>query len=472
MERLSENKGAFAIIYSSYLFGCMHSVIKPKLHLFTSQTSRKKLTMTCFPCGKIYSIRCRAVTLFLSVAFTLFVTLFYGESILKTLYLVPGSQSTSAIYGIMFDAGSTGSRIHVFTFVRTGGRQLKLTKEYFYQVKPGLSAYASDPKQGAHSIEKLLQKSKEIIPKERWESTPVSLKATAGLRMLPSNSSEQLLSEVGRLFTDSPFFLPGQSAVSIMDGPDEGLFAWITVNFLLGGLTRDSSGMFGTLDLGGGSTQITLNPVDPETLRDSPEGFSRHLNIAGRQFTLYTHSYLGLGLMAARTSILQLGNNGRDSNGEDMKLSPCIHSSYSEMWKFGGKSISIGGLSSYGFSACKEQAVRVISDSKVHKPVGIQSIEMYAFSYFSDRAVDMGLIDKEKGGTITVGDFINGATKVCSKKDDSLPYLCLDATYIAVLLKEGYGFTEDRKLTLRMKINDVEISWALGATLDLFEKMT
>ena len=37
---------------------------------------------------------------------------------------------------------------------------------------------------------------------------------------------------------------------------------------------------------------------------------------------------------------------------------------------------------------------------------------------------------------------------VCSKKDDSLPYLCLDATYIAVLLKEGYGFTEDRKLTV------------------------
>jgi len=40
--------------------------------------------------------------------------------------------------------------------------------------------------------------------------------------------------QVDKLFRDSPFFLPGQNAVNIMDGPDEGLFAWITVNFLLG----------------------------------------------------------------------------------------------------------------------------------------------------------------------------------------------------------------------------------------------
>ena len=50
--------------------------------------------------------------------------------------------------------------------------------------------------QGADSIKGLLKKSEEIIPKELWKVTPVSLKATAGLRMLPENSSKKLLEEV------------------------------------------------------------------------------------------------------------------------------------------------------------------------------------------------------------------------------------------------------------------------------------
>ena len=50
--------------------------------------------------------------------------------------------------------------------------------------------------QGADSIKGLLKKSEEIIPKELWKVTPVSLKATAGLRMLSENSSKKLLEEV------------------------------------------------------------------------------------------------------------------------------------------------------------------------------------------------------------------------------------------------------------------------------------
>jgi Golgi nucleoside diphosphatase len=42
---------------------------------------------------------------------------------------------------------------------------------------------------------------------------------------------------------------------------DEGLFAWFTVNFLLGVFSSGSlSASFAALDLGGGSTQITFTP--------------------------------------------------------------------------------------------------------------------------------------------------------------------------------------------------------------------
>ena len=34
------------------------------------------------------------------------------------------------------------------------------------------------------------------------------------------------------------------------------------------------------------------------------------------------------------------------------------------------------GLNSYGFSACREQAMRVISDSKVHKPGKLGKVEV------------------------------------------------------------------------------------------------
>lgn len=432
-----------------------------------------KLKMTSLSCGKIYSLRCRVVVLVFIILLVLYFLVNYGNiSFSKMFLLTMRAYSRSNIYGIMFDAGSTGSRIHVFTFVKAKDGQLDLTDEYFHQVKPGLSAYANDPKKGAHSIEELLFKSKEIIPEDHWKLTPISLKATAGLRLLPSNSSKQLLYEVESLFRDSPFLLPGKSMVDIMDGPDEGLFAWITVNFLLGGLKKGSSKLFGTLDLGGGSTQITLNPVDPVTLSNSPEGFSRPLNIAEHQFTLYTHSYLGLGLMAARTSILQSGKTVKESDEKEVKRSPCLHSGFTDQWKFGDQSFDVGGVSSYGFSACMEQVRSFILEAKVHKPAGIDSIEMYAFSYYYDRAVELGLIDKVNGGTITVGDFTRGAADACSKESQSSPYLCLDTTFIVALLKEGFGFAEDRKLTLQKKIHDIEISWALGATLDLFHKMT
>lgn len=59
------------------------------------------------------------------------------------------------------------------------------------------------------------------------------MKATAGLRLLPEKKADAILNEAKKLFRSSGFHVTDNS-VSIMDGVDEGLFSWFTVNFLLG----------------------------------------------------------------------------------------------------------------------------------------------------------------------------------------------------------------------------------------------
>jgi len=66
------------------------------------------------------------------------------------------------------------------------------------------------------------------------------LKATAGLRLLPADRAGALLDEAKNLLAASGFSL-AQDGVAILDGIDEGLFSWFTVNFLLGELRNIES---------------------------------------------------------------------------------------------------------------------------------------------------------------------------------------------------------------------------------------
>lgn len=71
------------------------------------------------------------------------------------------------------------------------------------------------------------------MPKALWRDTPLVLKATAGLRLLLPAQADNLLNAVRDVFLVSGFAVR-DDAVEIMDGVDEGIFSWFTVNFLLG----------------------------------------------------------------------------------------------------------------------------------------------------------------------------------------------------------------------------------------------
>jgi hypothetical protein len=49
---------------------------------------------------------------------------------------------------------------------------------------------------GAETVQGLLEVAKDSIPQSHWKRTPVVLKATAGLRLLPEKKAQALLFEV------------------------------------------------------------------------------------------------------------------------------------------------------------------------------------------------------------------------------------------------------------------------------------
>ncbi|ROJ78937.1 Ectonucleoside triphosphate diphosphohydrolase 6 [Anabarilius grahami] len=351
-------------------------------------------------------------------------------------------------YGIMFDAGSTGTRIHVFKFQMEPNEAPRLAHETFKAIKPGLSAYADDPEkfdgyinvadvlQSKEGLLTLLKVAKETVPETLWSSSPLMLRATAGLRLLPGEKATILLDKVREVFSESLFFYRPDS-VSIMDGTDEGA---------LHGTETPTVGM---LDLGGGSTQITFALQDEKTIQTSPIDYVTSFQMFNITHALYSHSYLGLGLMSARLAVLG-GIEGQPLPGPQELISPCLASDYSGQWEHAEVLYTVKGQKAGEpiYESCLRKVEKMIY-KRVRKTEEVKDMDFYAFSYYYDRAVDLGLIDEITGGTVRVRDYIEGAKKVCNNMSPGgikeTPFLCLDLTYISVLLQE-LDFPPDKEL--------------------------
>lgn len=178
---------------------------------------------------------------------------------------------------VPFPIKKLGSRIHVYEFTK----DLTLRYETFEQLKPGLSSYPDNPKEAAASLKPLLNVAYSAIPRKRWACTPLVLKATAGLRMLGQKANDILL-QVNDTLQASPFKVQD---VGIMDGKDEGVFAWFTINYLLGKMDVGKETV-AIMDLGGGSTQIVFESTTA-IAKDHMVDFT-YSNVT---FRLYQHSF-------------------------------------------------------------------------------------------------------------------------------------------------------------------------------------
>lgn len=140
---------------------------------------------------------------------------------------------------IIIDAGSSGSRAHVF-YYRKGRKHAQQLPDVqlpqaSHKITPGLSTYANEPARARDAMAELLEYVRSQIPRSRWNRTPVFLLATAGLRMIPQAQAEQVLAACADELAASGLMFRSQWA-SIISGQEEGMYAWVAANYASGAL--------------------------------------------------------------------------------------------------------------------------------------------------------------------------------------------------------------------------------------------
>lgn len=214
---------------------------------------------------------------------------------------------TTTKHGIVFDAGSSGSRIHVYTWETGGGGPkdaFDLKSDDLIKIKPGLSAYKGKTSEAGSSLAPLIAHAKKTVPADLVPTTPVFLMATAGLRMVGEAAKDAILKSVCQELSQSGFLFRCEWA-TLLDGREEGLFGWVTVNYLLDSLYAQTPPKepVGIIDLGGGSVQIVFPTPDAKS---DPAEYAQHLDFGGRKHDLYIKSHLGFGLDSARNAAMDL----------------------------------------------------------------------------------------------------------------------------------------------------------------------
>lgn len=253
---------------------------------------------------------------------------------------------------MILDAGSSGTRVHVYRWLNAarakqdadaedllGLPKLDTKARYTKKIKPGVSTFGDHPGDvGPDHLQELLDHALDIVPKDQVKDTPIFLMATAGVRFLEKSKQRQLLSEIcafAQTYTD--FSLPDCDLhIQVIPGETEGLYGWIAANYLLGGFDSPDKHQhgqghhtYGFLDMGGASAQIAFAPNSTEAEKHANDLKllrMRTLNGKAAEYKVFTTTWLGFGVNKARERYIEALKDASFEGSAHELLDPCLPS--------------------------------------------------------------------------------------------------------------------------------------------------
>ncbi|KFO10207.1 Ectonucleoside triphosphate diphosphohydrolase 8, partial [Balearica regulorum gibbericeps] len=395
-------------------------------------------------------------------------------------------------YGMVFDAGSSHTSLFVYEWDSdkendTGVVSQTLSCDVQGQ---GISSYANDPPKAGDSL-------RECLDKALKRDAPAYLGATAGMRLLReqnSSAADHILATVAKTMRQYPVAFKG---ARILTGEEEGAYGWITINYLLDSFMKyspkthtwvhpEAANIFGALDLGGASTQISFMPEGSVTNWNEASEFMLY----GFNYNIYTHSYLCYGqnemlkrlakeLIAVRG---ELGDYNETVLLSSFRTSPCTNQSDPRL-TLDNKNVTLQGRGDasgcltavrklFNFSACG-QSQDCTFDGVYQPPVRGQFI---AFSAFYYNFKFLNLTEGQSLATVreNIKHFCTRSWEDLSssypeENPERLPKYCANANYILTLLLDAYKFNETswNNIFFQMKAGSADVGWTLGYMLNL-----
>ncbi|XP_040850870.1 ectonucleoside triphosphate diphosphohydrolase 3 [Ochotona curzoniae] len=411
-------------------------------------------------------------------------------------------------YGIVLDAGSSKTTVYVYQWPAEKENDTGVVSETFKcKVKgSGISSYENNPQDIPTVFEDCMLKVKGQIPSHLHPSTSVHLGATAGMRLLRlknETAANEVLASIQSYFRSQPFDFRGAQIIS---GQEEGVYGWITANYLMGNfLEKNLWHMWvhphgvettGALDLGGASTQIAFVPGERVKTKTND---IMQVSLYGYTYALYTHSFQCYGRNEAEKRFLAMLLQNAPNTTQ--LTNPCYPWNYTANFTMGKIFDSLCTMeqrpasynpkdvitfegtgdpqlcrekvaSIFDFNAC--QHGQECSFDGVYQPKVQGSFVAFAGFYYTANALNLS-------GSFSLYDFNSSTWYLCSLHWSQLAHLipnfneayarsyCFSAHYIYHLLVNGYKFTEDTwpQIHFKNEAGNSSIAWSLGYMLSL-----
>lgn len=344
----------------------------------------------------------------------------------------------------VIDAGSTGSRLHIYAYdLDSTNSPINIKELWNKKAKPGFANIEPESK----AIDAYMANLMADAPKEE---IPVYFYATAGMRLLPLTKQKKFYDELQSWFTQqSEWKLIKAKTIT---GNDEALYDWLSVNYHLGSLQSGANESVGVMDMGGASVQIVFPVQKNDTLNNKSQ---IELDLYGQHLNLYVQSFLGLG----QTEVAH----------QYLNSAACFANNYP---------LPDGEYGQGNAFACKSEIASLMNEvHKVNKNIQPLLTANPVDSWYSIGGIanmaDSSLFDFANN-QLTSQNLLQQADKqICNQQwdnldirfpnDDYVYQYCLFSAYYYALMVDGYGLYPEQ--TINYIPPSQNLDWTLGVVL-------